>query len=74
LGIPFARHVFQFFVSLSFVKSLQLLNVSMEKEDEDRSCISPYSCNLTSKRLRVGDEGAGGGLAPVFFFFSNFGF
>jgi hypothetical protein len=41
----------------------------MEKEDEDRSCISPYSCNLTSKRLRVGDEGAGGGLAPVFFFF-----
>jgi hypothetical protein len=32
------------------MKSLQLLNISEEKADADSPSVSPYFCNLTSKR------------------------
>jgi hypothetical protein len=40
------------FLSLYLFKEFALLNISKEKVDADSPCVSPCSCNLTSKRRR----------------------
>jgi hypothetical protein len=45
--LPDMPFIFSFYL---FKEPLQLLNVPKGKSDADSPSISPYSCNLTSKR------------------------